>query len=264
MKNLKIYPYVVILFAVLFIQLSSSCRSVYPNQMFQNFDSTAIETKITSLTKDYLIQPGDELYIKINTRDGIGLIDQTITSGASNGQVMINQTNIFIVSNEGIVDLPIFGKLKVVGMKEIDLKAKLENMGASLYNNPYVLLRVQNRRAFLFKGTQAAVIPLNTTPTNIFEVLAKSGGLDRHMKSYDIQIIRGNLQNPKIYKVDLSTMQGIKNSELLIQSNDIVYVKERRRPVYYALSDVAPIITVPLSIVATTISTIFLIITVSK
>jgi hypothetical protein len=64
--------------------------------------------------------------------------------------------------------------------------------------------------------------------------------------------------------VDLSTLQGIQNSELLVQSNDIIYVQERRRPVFYAMSDVAPIITVPLSIISSITTTILLFITINK
>jgi polysaccharide export outer membrane protein len=179
----------------------------------------------------------------------------------SNMQIM-NTT--FVVNNEGIVELPIVGKKKVDGYNEEELRQILKKEFDNIYNNPFLYLKVENRRAIVFKGTEGMIIPLNRTPTNIFEVLAKSGGIDRHMKSYDIQLIRGNLKNPDVYKVDLSTLQGIQNSELLVQSNDIIYVQERRRPVFYAMSDVAPIVTVPLSIISSITTTILLFITINK
>jgi polysaccharide export outer membrane protein len=108
------------------------------------------------------------------------------------------------------------------------------------------------------------VINLNRTPTNIFEVLAKSGGFDRNYKAHNIKIIRGNLRNPEIFNLDLSTMKGISNAELMVQSNDIIYLEERRRPVFFALSEVAPLISLPLAIISSTLSTIFLITVLNK
>lgn len=255
-------------FFILVAFLQYSCRAVYPNLMFKDIESNKLPDKINSLTKEYKIQKGDEISLKVYTRDGMILIDQIrVKSIGANEQ---NQNNpqimntFFIVNNEGFVDFPIVGKKKVDGYNEEELRQILKKEFDIIYNNPFVHLRVENRRAIVFKGTEGMIIPLNRTPTHIFEVLAKSGGIDRHMKSYDIQLIRGDLKNPDIYKIDLSTLKGIQNSELLVQSNDIIYVKERRRPLYHAMNDIAPIITVPLTIVSSIATTMLIFITINK
>jgi len=255
-------------FFILVAFLQYSCRAVYPNLMFKDIESNKLPDKINSLTKEYKIQKGDEISLKVYTRDGMILIDQIrVKSIGANEQ---NQNNpqimntFFIVNNEGFVDFPIVGKKKVDGYNEEELRQILKKEFDIIYNNPFVYLRVENRRAIVFKGTEGMIIPLNRTPTHIFEVLAKSGGIDRHMKSYDIQLIRGDLKNPDIYKIDLSTLKGIQNSELLVQSNDIIYVKERRRPLYHAMNDIAPIITVPLTIVSSIATTMLIFITINK
>lgn len=257
-----------LLFFILVSFMQYSCRAVYPNLMFKEMEANKLPDKINALTKEYKIQKGDEISLKVYTRDGMTLIDPIRSSAiggtdASQSNMQIMNTT-FVVNNEGIVEFPIVGKKKVDGYNEEELRQILKKEFDNIYNNPFLYLKVENRRAIVFKGTEGMIIPLNRTPTNIFEVLAKSGGIDRHMKSYDIQLIRGNLKNPDIYKVDLSTLQGIQNSELLVQSNDIIYVQERRRPVFYAMSDVAPIITVPLSIISSITTTILLFITINK
>lgn len=236
--------------------------------MFKDIDSNKLPDKINTLTKEYKIQKGDEISLKIYTRNGMSLIDPIKPSNSigndisqSNAQIM-NAT--FVVNNEGIVEFPVVGKKKVDGYNEDELRQLLKKEFDLIYNNPFLFLRVENRRAILFKGTQGMIVPLNKTPTNIFEVLAKSGGIDRHLKSYDIQLVRGDLKNPDIYKIDLSTLKGIHNSELLVQSNDIIYIQERRRPLYYAMTDVAPIITLPLTVVSSIATTILLFITINK
>ena len=258
----------VLSFFILVAFLQYSCRAVYPNLMFKDIESNKLPDKINSLTKEYKIQKGDEISLKVYTRDGMILIDPIrVKSIGANEQNQNNQqimNTFFIVNNEGFVDFPIVGKKKVDGYNEEELRQILKKEFDIIYNNPFVYLRVENRRAIVFKGTEGMIVTLNRTPTNIFEVLAKSGGIDRHMKSYDIQLIRGDLKNPDIYKIDLSTLKGIQNSELLVQSNDIIYVKERRRPLYYAMNDIAPVITVPLAIISSVTTTILLFITINK
>ena len=39
-----------------------------------------------------------------------------------------------------------------------------------------------------------------------------------------IKIIRGDLKNPKIYLVNLSTIAGVKDADLIMQAGDIIYV----------------------------------------
>jgi polysaccharide export outer membrane protein len=74
----------------------------------------------------------------------------------------------------------------------------------------------------------------------LFEVLARAGGLERNLKAYDIKVIRGDLKNPQIQLVDLSSLEGIRKAELTIQSNDIVYVDQRKK-LGPAIQDIAPI-----------------------
>ena len=126
------------------------------------------------------------------------------------------------------------------------------------------MLKIENRRVFLFRSNAASVVNLNKTPTNIFEVIAKSGGLDRYSSSSDILIIRGDLKRPTIFKVNLRTFQGIQNSEIILQSKDIVYIPEKQRKLYNTMQDISPIVTTPLAILSGIISTVVLLVTVTK
>lgn len=268
MKIIKKQFYFIIVFvASIVLLLNQSCRAVYPNVMFKNIDSTQLASTLSRLEEDYKIKIGDELFIKIFTGKGAQLIEprapELNASGGGAANMQFNNLT-FMVENDGYAELPMLGKRKVEGMSENDLKDILTKEYEKYYQNPYLFIRVENRRAFVFKGSLGQIINLNRTPTNIFEVLAKSGGFDRNYKAHNIKIIRGNLRNPEIFNLDLSTMKGISNAELMVQSNDIIYLEERRRPVYYALSEASTIISLPLAIISSTLSTIFLITVLNK
>lgn len=258
---MKIYQF--ILLGVILGFSSTSCKSVYQNSMFQKVDSSSISKSIHKLNEEYLIRPGDEINLKLYSRKGANLIEAIRTNVTNVQENTTNSTTPFIVSYSGMISLPIIGSLKVEGMTESQLKSTLEAKFATDYIDPFVYLKVDNRRVFLFKGNTGQVVTINRAPTSIFEVIAKSGGMDRFMSSSEIMIIRGNIQNPQVFNVNLKTFQGIQNSETILQANDIIYIPERNRKLYYTMQDLSSIISVPLAIASSILTTVLLV-TVTK
>ena len=96
----------------------------------------------------------------------------------------------------------------------------------------------------VFPGTGGTgrTVNLDNENMNLIEALALAGGLTNTGKSYKIKLIRGDLRNPKVMLIDLSTIEGMSQSNLLLQSNDIIYVEPVPRVSQELLSQLAPII----------------------
>ena len=229
----------------------SSCKILYPGMMFQQKDYQVFELK-DKLIDEYVIKPGDELTLTFVTRDGESLIDRYMGSnGQSNNRSQQNQQPLsYRVKPNGFVDIPFLGDFYVQGYTTIALKEVLENELGRLYVDPYAIITIQNRRVFLFKGYQGQVVTLNQAPTHLIEVLAKSGGIERNLKAYNIKIIRGDLKNPTIFQVDISTINGLINSDIILQSNDIVYIEPRRNVFTDSIREVTSNLSVLLSLVS--------------
>jgi len=249
------HKYILVLLTSFLLLTFSSCKVLYPNIMFQQKEYQIFEIK-DRLVSNYVVKPNDMITVQVYSRDGFDLVDRTANSTGvikSNTAVTGNQTNAieYRVNDKGFVDLPILGNYYVEGMSEIAMKANLENEYSKLYVDPFVNVHVVNRRVFVFLGSTGRVVPLNPTPTTLIEVLALSGGLPQGLKSYNIKVIRGDLKNPNILQVDLSTIQGLTESEIILQSNDIVYVEPRRRVFTDALREVTTTISILSSILTT-------------
>ena len=103
----------------------------------------------------------------------------------------------------------------------------LEEAYSEYLNNPMVRLQVMNKRVTIFpggSGGSAKVINLVNNNTTLIEALALAGGINDG-KAYKIKLIRGDLKNPTIYQIDLSTVEGLKQADLVLQANDIIYVE---------------------------------------
>jgi polysaccharide export outer membrane protein len=203
--------------------------------------------------EEYIIKKGDQFSLRVYSRDGFKLIDVVSGQGGINNST--GGSGVFLVDNEGFAKLPIIGEFYVYGYTESELERILEEKYSNLFVDPYVILTVTNRRAFVYKGSSASVVTLNESPTNLFEVIAKSGGIGGDLKAYKIKVIRGDLKNPQITLVDLSSIEGMRNADLIVQSNDIIYIEPRRRVASDLLREVSPV----LAWVSTILTTVALI-----
>lgn len=208
----------------------------------------------------YTIQKGDLLSLQIFSREGFDLIDvlpNETGGGMSGGRqgaggIALQQIT-YLVEQDGYVELPLFGRTYALGLTENELEDLIEQKCASIFNEPFAVLQVKNRRAFVFSGSAAAVISLNPGPTTLLEVIAKSGGIGRDLKAHNIKVLRGDLKDPEIIEVDLSTMEGLKNADLIIQTNDVIYIEQRLRVANSVLREISPILSVVGTITTVTV-----------
>lgn len=240
-----------LLFITVVVITLPSCRVLYPNLMYRMKDYQYFELAQKQLDQ-YIVQPGDELTLRIYSRDGFKLIDVIGSPSGNLGE----SSSTYVVDKEGFAKLPVLGDFYVKGYTESELERALAEKFAGLFVDPYVILKVVNRRVIVFRGSIGSVITLNRTPTSLLEVLGSAGGLSGNLKAYKIKIIRGDLKNPEVHLVDLSTLQGVRKTDLTVQGNDIIYIEERRNIATDILTTFMPYITF-----ITTISTLIVLTT---
>ncbi len=200
---------------------------------------------------EYRIAPNDIVGFSVYTNDGFKLIDLTTNIGAVSG-VGTNNVNFnayngaiqFPVEPDGQVKLPIIGKIKISGLTVREAEKLLEQQYATYYNKPFVVLRVVNRRVLVFPGAGGAgrVISIENENTTVIEALALAGGIAVTGKAKKIKLIRGDTRNPQVMLIDLSTIEGMKQSNLMLQANDIIYVEPVPRISQEILAQITPIV----------------------
>ena len=143
-----------------------------------------------------------------------------------------------------MVKLPILGRLEIKGMTIRNAEKLLEEKYSEFYRKPFVLMNVVNRRVIVFPGQQgnAKVIPLQNNNTSLLEALALAGGIAEVGKANRVKLIRGKISDPEIYLIDLSTIEGMKQADIVMQANDIIYVEPRLRITQGLVAEIAPIV----------------------
>lgn len=242
------YSVLLLLLAVLF----SSCdRYLYRDRMLR-IDSDYEYSEFSEMTEtEYRIAPDDRVAARLFTNDGSGLVNIGSTTGS--GISVGGSTSMDIkVESDGFAKLPIFGRIYLQGLTIRQAEMLIEDKFSEFYNNPFVLLEVSNKRVMIFAGSNTTVVQLINDNTTLFEVLAQSGGIPEDGKADRIKLIRGDLKSPEVYRIDLSTLSGMKNANLVMQANDIIYIETRKNYVSKILRELSPYIAILTSVVTTT------------
>jgi polysaccharide export outer membrane protein len=69
------------------------------------------------------------------------------------------------------------------------------------------------------------VVPLQNTNTTLMEVIAMAGGIAERGKANTVKLMRLVDGERKVYVMDLSVIEGIKFTDLVVQANDYIYVE---------------------------------------
>ena len=134
-----------------------------------------------------------------------------------------------LVNANGIASFPLIGDIEVTGMYIEDLEKKVEQLASEFIINPSVNLNVLNHRLFVLgEVNQPGTVKITNTTMNIFEAISSSGGLRNTSNKNEVLIIRGQLENPELIKIDLTSFESLAQNDITLQPYDILYVNPNK------------------------------------
>ena len=77
------------------------------------------------------------------------------------------------------------------------------------------------------------------------EAIALAGGISENGKAHKIKLIRKTQDpsNPLVYQFDLSKISGLMYANMIVQTEDIIYVQPRRQVANKVLKEILPYVT---------------------
>lgn len=221
------------------------------------------------------IMPGDMLYINVSGADEEAVkpfnkSQYIITTNSGNSSTINNSENsmlFYLVDNNGFIDFPLLGKLRIGGMTK---SATEEYIASQIYPRyltikPNIEVRFQNFHVYTIgEVNNPGIVKATNGRLNILEALAQSGDLTIKGKRDNIMIIRTNPDGSRTVKtVNLNDRNLLVSSDFNLQQNDVIYVEPNASKARSSWN-VPPALSLGLSSVGTLISIATFIITLTK
>ena len=183
-------------------------------------------------TREYKIAINDNIEIQVNPNKGAMLLEgnSSNTAGSNSGNNMSMAKPITaLVEYDGTIKLPVLGRIQVKDLTQREAELMMEERYKEIFIDPYVKITITNKRVILFPGSSGAarVLTLSNQNTTLTEAIAMSGGVAGDAKANRVKLIRGNPENPEVYLINLSTIEGMKKGNIVLQGNDIIYIEPR-------------------------------------
>ena len=276
MKNKKSITNLMVAFTL------ASCQSYIRVPYLQSYESLTDkgykEIVINEVNQqdtlyDARIQPKDLLSITVNTSDPQAAAPFNLTMQTSINVAQANSTYVtsqptlqqYLVNNEGEIDFPVIGKLKIGGLtKTAAEKLVREQLRPYLKETPIVTVRMSNYKiSVIGEVNHPGTFTINNEKVNLFEALAMAGDMTVYGIRSNVKLIReDNNGQRNIISLNLNEQNILHSPYYYLQQNDILYVTPNKTKAKNA--SISNSTTIWFSVVGTLVSLASLIVTIAR
>lgn len=228
-----------ILLLLLLPLLFSACTS-YKKSLYLRDDEVLEMVPQKGMLYEYRIMPKDELTIVVSTSAPEASapfyrkIGQTKDQPSSNQGT--NNANLlaYLVDNDGYIDFPVLGMIKVVGLTNRECEALLrQKLRHYLNEDPNVTVRTSNYQiSVLGEVGRPGTYTISDEKVTIFQALAQAGDMTLFSVRNDVQLLReDSIGRRRVIHLDLTAADISLSPYYYLQQNDVVYVKPTKAKV---------------------------------
>jgi polysaccharide biosynthesis/export protein len=221
------------LFILLVVLNLSSCISLKDIQLIQPDQNLKLDSKgkIAFDKPEYYIQKNDQILINVSSAAGasMGIMSDFITGGNS-----VQGGNGVYVREDGAIELPRLGKIKLEGLTIKQAREKIQSEFYKIYEEKgtFIDVNLAGIEYTIVGEAGQGVFRATKKNTTLLDAFAQTGTNNIYADLKNVRIIRTDLDGTKQVYVDL-TKESIMNSEYYwVQNNDIIVVNPRKEKVW--------------------------------
>lgn len=225
-----------LIYAVLFISVLSSCSSYKKIPYFQDADK--INGINTSAVQEITLRPKDRISIVVNCKDpqlsalfNLPYVTQRVVSTGARSTLYGEETSAvsgYTVDSEGNIDFPTIGKINVAGLtrNELSTLIKDEIETRNQAKEPVVSVDFLNLSVSVIgEVASPGVYRIYKDNMTVLEALSSAGDVTIQGNRDDVLVLRMEEGKQKTYRVNLNSLQNVVQSPVFyLQQDDVVYV----------------------------------------
>ena len=178
---------------------------------------------------EYLVQPGDNLYIRVVTPDvNSTFLLNPLTAGGN--QNISNDASVYLnsysVTESGYLDFPMVGEILVKNLNVEEIQKKIEdNLNALLIQFVVIVKLVNYNITMLGEVNRPGQYKIYQNSINIFEAVSMASDLTDFANRNKVAIIRQTKTGSEVVYVDMTKRDLLLSDYYYLRPNDILYVQ---------------------------------------
>ncbi len=180
----------------------------------------------------YKLQKGDILYISLTTDDE--RLSKVFVPGGGGTSMQMMGSNTsgsmlyyigFSIDDNGEIEFPYLGKIKVEGLDLESAKSTLQKELTKYYKVFYLQVKLAEFKfSVLGYVNRPGQFFFQQNKVSIVEAIAQAGELQNLAKRFELQLYRQYPDGVKLHVIDLTDRSIINSPLWYIQPNDVLYV----------------------------------------
>lgn len=193
--------------------------------------------KYPYLSEEYLLQINDIVEVNIKTTDPqMNLVFSAVNSDGNAANQMAGGQgagdvffmNGYTVDEKGEIEIPLIGKIKLIGLTTDEAKVLIESQVLRFVNKDEYFVRVRLggiRYSALGEFNQSGKFTILQNRVTIFEAIAFAGDLNRIAKRDEILLIRQYPDGTQIHRINLLDRSLLTSEFYWLKPNDLIYAE---------------------------------------
>lgn len=175
----------------------------------------------------------DELTITVSSADrkSAVLFNLPLTSEFNGGGIAnLQSLQSYLVDEDGNIQFPILGEVKVLGLSKIELRKLLELKISKFVKDPIVNIRIINFRVSVIgEVRKPGVYRVQGERMSVIECLSQAGDMTVYGKRKNIVLVRENDKGVKEYhKLDITSSKILDSEYYYLEQNDVIMVSPNK------------------------------------
>ncbi|MBO0330165.1 MULTISPECIES: polysaccharide biosynthesis/export family protein [Flavobacteriaceae] len=213
---------------VILVCLMYSCGSTQDVVYFQ--DATQFETLVDDNTFTSKFKVDDLVSIHVSTLDPEASAPFNLFRGAEEGGLSMRPEQVnYLVDENGEIDFPVIGKIKIEGLSPSETKALLREKLSDYLKDPIINIRIRNFTVTILGAVnRPGTYPINGEQITIMEALGYAGDINIKGRRDNVMVIR-DFDGTKVYnRINLNSKDALKSPVYYLTQNDVVYIEPNK------------------------------------
>ncbi|RMB63828.1 polysaccharide export protein [Dokdonia sinensis] len=234
---MNFYKVIILLALILGVTSCASKKNVIYLQDIQKIDSISSSTAYTTR-----IAPNDLLAITVTAENMAAVqpfnLPVSTTRDVNDGAQISTVNQPYLVHNDGTIDFPKLGELKVAGLDRQEVTTLVTEKLKKYIKDPRVEVRIQNFKITVLGAVKnPGTFAIKDERVTILEALGLAGDMTIYGERSNVLVLREDEGVKKYGRLDVTKSDFLDSPYYYLRQNDVVMVEQNNAEVQKSISN---------------------------